>query len=113
MTDLLPFAENIRSHTGTASLDGGESNFNYTGRYIIGRRAGKQYKFQTTRTSSQTEKDIKMPIILNDTQCPAILDAEKESFRLLHSQAPYQITHYHDYRPGWAIYCESLNSEYQ
>lgn len=27
--------------------------------------------------------------------------------------APYQITHYHDYRPGWAIYCESLNSEYQ
>lgn len=66
-----------------------------------------------TRTSSQTEKDIKMPIILNDTQCPAILDAEKESFRLLHSQAPYQITHYHDYRPGWAIYCESLNSEYQ
>lgn len=113
MTDLLPFAENILSHTGTASLDGGKSNFNYTGRYFIGRRAGKQYKFQTTRTSSQTEKDIKMPIILNDTQCPAILDAEKESFRLLHSQAPYQITHYHDYRPGWAIYCESLNSEYQ
>lgn len=54
-----------------------------------------------------------MSIILNDTQCPAILDAEKESFCLLHSQAPYQITHYHDYRPGWAIYCESLNSEYQ
>lgn len=104
MTDLLPFAENILSHTGTASLDGGKSNFNYTGRYIIGRRAGKQYKFQT---------DIKMSIILNDTQCPAILDAEKESFCLLHSQAPYQITHYHDYRPGWAIYCESLNSEYQ
>lgn len=50
-----------------------------------------------------------MPIILNDTQCPAILDAEKESFCLLHSQAPYQITHYHDYRPGWAIYCESIN----
>lgn len=42
MTDLLPFAENILSHTGTASLDGGKSNFNYTGRYIIGRRAGKQ-----------------------------------------------------------------------
>lgn len=59
------------------------------------------------------KKDIKMPIILNNTQCPAILDAEKESFCLLHSQAPYQITHYHDYRPGWAIYCESLNSEYQ
>lgn len=51
-----------------------------------------------------------MPIILNDTQCPAVLDAEKESFCLLHSQAPYQITHYHDYRPGWAIYCEvSMN----
>lgn len=32
-----------------------------------------------------------MSIILNDTQCPAILDAEKESFCLLHSQAPYQI----------------------
>lgn len=58
-------------------------------------------------------KKTKMLIILNDTQCPAILDAEKESFCLLHSQAPYQITHYHDYRPGWAIYCESLNSEYQ
>lgn len=27
-----------------------------------------------------------MSIILNDTQCPAILDAEKESFCLLHSR---------------------------
>lgn len=41
MTDLLPFAENILSHTGTASLDGGESNFNYTGRYINWQKTGK------------------------------------------------------------------------
>lgn len=46
MTDLLPFAENKRSHPGTESLE--KSNFNYTGSYIIGRRAGKQYVFQTT-----------------------------------------------------------------
>lgn len=37
MTDLLPFAENIhvRSHPGTASLEEGQSNFNYTGSYIL------------------------------------------------------------------------------
>lgn len=58
----------------------------------------------------KTDQNIKMSVSLNDMQCPAKLDAEKDSFALLHSQAPIQITLY---RPGWVIYCETLNSEYQ
>lgn len=41
MIDLLLVVENIFFYMGIVSLDGGEFNFNYIGRYIIGRRVGK------------------------------------------------------------------------